>query len=70
MGLSPTIGADILEMVQDGQIETAEVSSLMTDVFSAALSGMVIMFGAKMFIKATNPPKKQAEEILEIAEML
>ncbi len=68
--LSPIVGAEILEMALDNHIDTAEVSSLMQGLFSSAMMGMVIMFGARAFIKATNPPKKEAREILEIAEAL
>lgn len=69
MSLSPILGAEILESGLDGQIETAEVENLMQGVFSSAITGMVVMFSAKMFIKALNPPKQEAEEIIELAEL-
>ena len=70
MGLSPGIAADILEAAEDQEITTSEVTSMMTGVFGSAIVGMVMVFMATAFIKAVNPPKKIAEEILEIAEEL
>jgi len=69
VSLSPGMATQILEMAEDSQIETHEVSSLMYGVFNTAIIGMVILFGAKAFIKVVKPPKEEAKEIIETAEM-
>lgn len=69
MPLSPITGARIIEMGADGQIETSEVSALIQGVFGSAIFGMMMIFIAKMFIKAFNPPKEEAKEMLEMAEV-
>jgi len=70
MSLPPTVAIDILESASDNEITTSEVSELMYQVFNAGLTGLVLVFSATAFIKAVQPPKKEAGEILEIAEML
>ena len=68
MSLSPGVVVDILEAAEDQEITTPEVAGMMTSVFSSAIVGMVVVFMATAFIKVTNPPKKIADEILQIAE--
>ena len=70
MSLSPGIAQEILEAAEDQVITTTEVANIMSGVVNSAITGMVIVFMATAFIKATKPPKKIAEEILEIAEEL
>ena len=59
----------VIEAASDFEITTTEVKSAMSGVFSSAIYGIVMMFAAKMFIKAVNPPKEEAREIIKIAEM-
>lgn len=68
MSLSPGIVQDILVAAEDNEVTSSEITGIMGGVVSAAISGMVMVFMATAFIKATKPPKKIAEEILEIAE--
>ena len=68
MSLSPGIAKNILEAAEDLEITNSEVTGMMTGVFGSAIVGMVMVFMATTFIKVANPPKKIAEEILEIAE--
>lgn len=68
MSLSPGVVEEILVAAEDYEITGSEVTSIMSGVISAAVTGMVIVFMATAFIKATSPPKKIAEEILELAE--
>jgi len=70
MSLSPGIAKNILEAAEDLEITHAEVTSMMTGVFGSAMVGMIMVFMATAFIKVANPPKKIAEEILEVAEVL
>ncbi len=70
MGLSPGIALDIVKAAEDQEITTSEVESMMTGVFNAGITGMVLVFMATQFVKATNPPKKTGEDIMKIAEML
>jgi len=68
MSLSPGTVQEIFEAVEDQEITSTEVAGMMTGVFGSAMVGMVMVFMATAFIKATKPPKKVAAEILEIAE--
>lgn len=70
MTLSPGIMQDILEAAEDQEITTTEVESIMGGVFNSVIAGMVVLGMMNMFIKATNPPKKIAGELREIAEVL
>lgn len=70
MVLSPGIALDIIEAAEDQVITTSEVESMMTSVFNSGIAGIVVVSMMAMFIKAVNPPKKEAKEMMEIAEML
>jgi len=70
MGLSPGVVKNLLVAAEDLEVTNSEVTGIMTGIFGSAIIGMVMVFMATAFIKVANPPKKVAEEILEIAEVL
>lgn len=68
MSLSPGVVEQILEAAEDSEITGSEVTNIMSGVITGAVTGMMVVFMATAFIKATSPPKKIAVEILEMAE--
>ncbi len=68
MSLSPGIVQEILVAAEDNEITGAEITGMMSGVISGAVTGMMVVFMVTAFIKATNPPKEEAREILRIAE--
>ena len=67
MSLSPGIVKDILVAAEDNEITGSEVTGMVSGMISGAVTGMMMVFMVTAFIKATNPPKEEAREILEIA---
>lgn len=54
------------EAVEDKEITTSEVQSMMMTVFNTALGGIVIAFGMSMFIKATGGKPAFVKEIQQV----
>ena len=68
MSLSPGIVVDILEGVESDGLSGSEVTDIVSGAVGGAITGMVLVFMATAFIKATNMPKKYATEVLDLAE--
>ncbi len=67
MNLSPSTVEQILVAAEDNVITGSEVTSMVSGMISGAVTGMMMVFMVTAFIKATNPPKEEAREILKIA---